>query len=369
MSLYIQTIAIIDRLIMEYKGFTTDDFITDAFFIRWAKGEPESDWFWKSFMREHPDKVSAIEEARKIVTSISFSTSTLPSESLDSMRNQLIMTLHAHKQSEKENLKVRPAHAKTFWIKVAAAIILPLAGSLILYYSILRPDTLAINSGARTLEERVNPRGQKSVLLLADGTKIWLNADSKLTYAKNFNKGVTRDVYLQGEAFFEVAHNATKPFIVHTSELDIRVLGTSFNVKSYDEDQKIETTLLEGQVKINVAESPDEASLILAPNQKAVFQKETRVLDVEQVQAERSSAWRQEKLVFDETTYGEVIVQLERWYNVKIIIEDEGNLHCKLTANIEKESLEDVLNLLVISHKISYRISGSDIYIKGTLCQ
>jgi len=289
------------------------------------------------------------------------------------MRTQLIMNIRVQKESAKESTTSQQGRRSTkFWLSAAAAVALVAICSFLIYNFVpSKPLEIVTNQSVPSrLEQRENPKGQKSILLLSDGTKIWLNADSKLTYAKNFTEGTTREVYLQGEAFFEVAHDVTKPFIVHTSELDIRVLGTSFNVKSYNEDKKIETTLLTGQVKITKANEPvNNTSLILAPNQKAIFQKETKAMDVEQVQAERSSAWRQDKLVFDETTYGEVITQLERWYDVKITLEGDGDLQCKLTASIEKESLEDVLNLLVLSHKISYTISGSNIYLKGSLCQ
>ena len=357
---------------MEYKDFKTEDFAKDGFFIRWAKGEPEAAWFWKSFMKEHPHQVPAIEQAKDIVSSMTFKKDELSKEMFDSMRTQLIMNLRVQKESGKERIPIQSKSLSSAWLKIAAVVALLIASSIVLY-NIVPLEQLDLKTSqlpSRKLEQRENPKGQKSILLLADGTKIWLNADSKLRYAKNFGEGATREVYLQGEAFFEVAHDKTKPFIVHTSELDIRVLGTSFNVKSYNDDKKIETTLLKGQVKISkVNESLEEEGLILAPNQKAVFQKETKAMDVEQVLAERSSAWRQNKLVFDETTYREVITQLERWYNVKIHFEGQGDLQCKLTASIEKESLEEVLNLLTLSHKISYTIAGSNIYIKGTLCQ
>src|SRR5690606_37889089 len=93
-------------------------------------------------------------------------------------------------------------------------------------------------------------------LFLADGTKVWLNAASRISYGKNFGNGALRDVYLDGEAFFDVAHDPDKPFIVHTSSIQIKVLGTSFNVRSYAEDNTIETTLVQGKVRI---EHPDQA--------------------------------------------------------------------------------------------------------------
>jgi transmembrane sensor len=356
---------------MDYKNFSTEDFIKDRFFIRWIKGDPDTMWFWNSFMKEHPEKVADIEKAKQTITSFSFRKDELSDSEKASMRNKLIMTVQASREEEKEKYSINRTTTGKIWL-VAAAVFVMSVCTFLFYTRVVTKESDLKSDGVTLVEERINPKGQKSILQLPDGTKIWLNADSKLTYGKDFGES-TRDVYLEGEAFFEVAHNISKPFIVHTSELNIKVLGTSFNVKSYQGDKKIETTLVEGKVRINKTNEPDDAqSRFLIPNQKAVYEKQTKAMNIENIehaQAERSIAWREDRLVFDETTYEEVIRQLERWYNVKIHVEGKGNLQCKLTASIEKESLEEVLNLLVTSHKISYSIKKDEIFVNGTLCQ
>lgn len=355
-----------------YKDFIVEDFAKDGFFLQWVKGEPEADWFWSAFMREYPHQIPTIEKAKKLVAAIPVKRDTLSREDFDSMRTHLLMNIRLKQEVSRDRAPIqRMIRISKFWMRLAASLAFVVVGFI--GYRVFLPEKPVVLTTVDTvpeMEQRENAKGQKSILLLADGTKIWLNADSKLTYSKDFGSGATREVSLEGEAFFEVAHNKDKPFIVHTSELDIHVLGTSFNVKSYDEDEKIETTLLKGQIKISKAnEPPNTSGLILEPNQKATFKKETKSIDIVQVQATLSSAWREDKLVFDETTYAEVINQLERWYNVDITFEGENNLNCKLTASIEKESLEEVLNLLVVTHQISYTISGSHVHIQGTLCE
>src|SRR5690606_22071977 len=141
------------------------------------------------------------------------------------------------------------------WVGIAASIVLVVCVAFVLgqhkstppehvVRTFSKDETVAVQTDSTEL--RINPRGQKSVMLLEDGTKVWLNADSKLTYSRNFAQGDLREVFLDGEAFFEVVSNPQKPFVVHTSALNIKVLGTSFNVKSYSDDSRIETTLVEG---------------------------------------------------------------------------------------------------------------------------
>ena len=364
---------------MDYKDFDADDFARDAFFIRWVKGEPKSQWFWSTFLKEHPSKANDIEKAREMVEAFVAVSSddVLHQEVRESMRNQLRMSLKARKERQNEH-----AHSLTSrrWMGIAASFALLISSVSILYWSMSSPDALHTGKiiGERSpdsistdsTELRINPRGQKSVMLLADGTKVWLNADTKLTYAKNFGEHDLREVYLEGEAFFEVMSDPDKPFIVHTSELNIKVLGTSFNVKSYAEDGHIETTLVEGKVEVDKRRVPSgsEGKVILKPNQRATFSKESHDIDVEEVVADEAVAWRRDRLVFKSESLSEVIKQLERWYNVKIHVENAEDLSCPLTANIEKESLSTVLDLLAVTHNISFTINGKEVLIKGSVC-
>lgn len=359
---------------MRYKDFTSEDFVKDAFFIRWVKNpDAEADWFWNAFMRDHPALVAAIEEARKIVSLLEFQTDGLTDDEFLSMRSELIMAIHAEKERESENRSALVNHSQSkhnkrrHLLKVAATIAIPLL-CLAVYNFLSRDDfySLARNYETKT-EYRANPKGQKSVLLLEDGTKVWLNTDSRLSYAKDFSIGETRNVHLEGEAFFEVASNPAKPFIVHTSALKIQVLGTAFNVKAYQEEKTIETTLVHGKVCIKALKGK-RRDIILTPNQKAIFTKELNSINVKSVNTASSGAWRKDQLVFDEVSFDNVILEIERWYNIKIHIKGKGKLNCKLTADIRNESIEDFLNLLQGTHKIEYFIEGSDVFITGSLC-
>lgn len=361
----------------KYIHFTAEDFARDGFFIRWVKHPDDaSDWFWQSFILEHPEKQEEIRKAREILSLIRFKEDVLDEASYTSLRNRFLLALQEEK--EREHVTPSPGYTERWkpFLKVAAALLLLLTSFIVYQTARNTPtnaDKLFIQHFAlhEDTEERINPKGQKSVILLPDGSKVWLNADSKLSYAKDFINRNKREVYLEGEAFFDVAHHADAPFIVHTSSsIRIKVLGTCFNVKSYQEDQTVETTLVKGKVSIHKTEKDGKSpgKLILKPNQRAVYFKKTNTLNVEDTNPENLIAWRHNHLVFDETPFQEVLTQLERWFDITIHLNNEDYLDCELTAYIRNESLEDVLKLLETSHRIHYRIKGRDVFIYGKLC-
>ncbi len=208
--------------------------------------------------------------------------------------------------------------------------------------------------------------GQIILKVLPDGTKVWLNAQSKLIYPETF--GATREVRLQGEGFFDVADNKDRPFIVHADDIQIRVLGTAFNIKSYPGDPSIATTLVRGKVLIEQNKNDRQTRIELEPNQQAVFSHALKDISLHRVDANKYSSWTNGSLIFEDDRVYDVFKTLERWYGVSITIEDDSNLSCRLTARIDKESLTETLELLKSITGIRYSIAGSEVTIDGTIC-
>tara|TARA_R110001583_G_scaffold165450_1_gene318161 strand:+ start:889 stop:1866 length:978 start_codon:yes stop_codon:yes gene_type:complete len=196
-------------------------------------------------------------------------------------------------------------------------------------------------------------------VILPDGSIITLNIDSKLIYPKKFNDTI-REVTLIGEAFFDIKKDVNKPFIVNANELKIRVLGTSFNVKSYSEDNKIETTLVSGKVELI---KDEETPIILAPSQKAVFNKTEKKMKIEEVNASDVIAWREGKLIFNKTTLQDVVIDLERKYHVQFIIKSKSLLDYEYTGTFDNLKINEVIDLLIISSPIKYTIQNDKIIL------
>lgn len=216
------------------------------------------------------------------------------------------------------------------------------------------------------MNEVLIPYGKKSELLLADGTKVWLNAGSRLAFPSKFTKK-TREVFLEGEAYFEVSENKAQPFIVNAAEINIKVLGTRFNVSAYPTNQYIETVLLEGSVALSNPKTFGfgKNETLLAPNQKASFNKTDNTMDVaDEPDASFYIAWTEGWLQFSRESLHSVFTKMERYYNVEIKIPENFPSSELITGKLDlKESLEDVLLALADVAKIEYRVDGNKIYV------
>ncbi len=219
------------------------------------------------------------------------------------------------------------------------------------------------NAGSGSTSVQMNtmstPRGGKYKVRLPDGTEVMLNATSSITYPAIFS-GNERRVTITGEAYFEVAKNAQRPFIVNVDgRMQIRVLGTHFNVNSYKNEEGIQTTLVEGKVQV----TGGNKSVLLNPGEQSDLKegqlKKSAITDIEKV-----IAWKNNRFVFDGDKLTSIMRQLERWYDVDIII--EGNQPDELFSGIlsRNKNVSEVFKMLQTAADIQYRIEGKKIFVK-----
>lgn len=206
------------------------------------------------------------------------------------------------------------------------------------------------------------PYGKTFKVRLSDGSLVHLNAGSQLKYPEHFTES-ERKVYLQGEAYFEIAHNKEKPFIVQTPDTDIQVLGTKFNVSAYPDEKLVATVLVEGSVKISEKETNKNTEVILTPGHLALWNKTTEKMNVTKVNEEDYMSWIEGKLVFESKTFEEMLRVLERKYNV--IIE---NRYTELNTGryigrFEDESIEQIMKTFAKSRLFSYTIKNNTLII------
>jgi ferric-dicitrate binding protein FerR (iron transport regulator) len=232
--------------------------------------------------------------------------------------------------------------------------------------------------------EIVAKRGAKTKLILPDGSVVWLNSDSKLSYNEKFNESV-REVDLEGEAFFDVVKDKNRPFIVKTSALKIKVLGTAFNVKSYKQDATIEATLVRGLIEVEKTNEPNASKIFLKPNEKLVYNKtrsnqsdketiaeaviKPQLIYISTLPANISDSLRSEtswiygRLVFEGDNFIELAQKMERWYNVKINIESSELINHRFRGAFEKENIEEALQALQLIINFKYTINKNEINI------
>lgn len=224
--------------------------------------------------------------------------------------------------------------------------------------------------------------GSKSKIELPDGTQVWLNVGSRIKYDENYGKS-HREVVLAGEACFDVAHNANLPFVLHTGKMDVKVLGTVFNVKAYPGDATTEAALIKGSIEVTFPGRPQE-KLILKPHDKiSIANKETNMEEdtivrqthkngrttpaivVSTIQYEPVSsaiietAWVNNKLIFRGKTFEELARDIERWFNVAVEVQDSAILSKKFTGTFSNESITDALYALSLSYPFHYKFNRS----------
>ncbi|MGK2864132.1 MAG: FecR family protein [Chitinophagaceae bacterium] len=240
-------------------------------------------------------------------------------------------------------------------------------------------------------EKIITQNGTRTRSLLHDGTTVWLNAGSKLSYDNDFS-GSTREVSLEGEAFFDVVKQPNRPFIVHTSGIDIRVLGTEFNVKSYPDDKNVETTLYKGAVQVFRHEDSLSKAIHMAPNQKLIVSKQaanpslklseerksfagevntslftiTHIDSTKTDSARFETAWLYSRLEFRRDNFEELAKKLERWYNVNIIFKDDKVKKLNFNGSFEKETVDQAFNYLKQTILFNYKIEGHEIYVASS---
>lgn len=270
-----------------------------------------------------------------------------------------------------------------FWIKAAAILLIVINFGALTFYGLKN-----MSQKYDGFTEFVVPNGARSRVKLPDGTDVWLNSGSKLRYRESYNQK-EREILLEGEAFFSVAKNKAKPFIVKASGLKIQALGTEFNVKSYAGEGILETTLLSGSVSVAKDQKERQSQIIyLKPSEKLIYVKKTGTLytsfdnSVQEDQAtatkvriKRDSlfvkpidpepfiAWKDNRLVFRNESLAEIVVKMERWFDIKIVIKDKSLLESHFTGTIENETFLDVLRILSDTMPIEYTIDHRTVFI------
>lgn len=315
----------------------------------------------------------------------------------DTLQEEDAYLLHLHRMQELnipfgDNIpddrvvEMKPTRKKWYW---AAAAVLFLSVGLLWLSRNSKGNATEKDAIAGNINEVSTRPGSKSMVKLPDGSTVWLNAGSKISYTKDFGKEI-REVYLTGEGFFDVTKNKEKPFIIHTSSINIKVLGTAFNVKAYPEDKKTETSLIRGSIEVTIKNRPND-KIILSPSEKLIVENnqvlQNETLKPSTVKAVTPAAaaeplvsinklkysvidstvaetqWVNNKLVFRDESFEELAIRMERWYDVNIEINDPELKQERFNGIFEKETISQALEALRILIPFKYDQNGNTIII------
>lgn len=235
-----------------------------------------------------------------------------------------------------------------------AAVLIPFVFILYAVLYINQPTTETEKDFVVTVKQ-----GDRAQVTLPDQSKVWMNSNSKLVYRNGKNN--TREVQLTGEAFFKVYKDKIRPFIVSTNAIQVEVLGTSFNVNARQGSDVVETSLVEGSIKLSGAELSQD--YLLKPNEKAIYTTSTKSMKIEPTDNEVETAWKDNKLQFRSEKFGNVVKRIEEWYGVKIISNCPNIEHDLISGAFKGESLETVLEIFSIQYKIKFKIQSDSVVV------
>ena len=247
-------------------------------------------------------------------------------------------------------------------LSIAATIALIITLSALILFSHKDSRDLIPGQSMAKFEYHVNS-GVKGFVDLPDGSRVWLNSSSSLKCPQKFDS-LERVVEIEGEGYFEVVPNKDWPMYVKTSKgYGVKVTGTSFNLSSYSNDNKLVVTLIAGSVSIVHEENKSEIKL-KPDEQITIVEKELPKL-TKKANVEYNTAWKKGYLLFDNTPMQEVIRKVERWYGVNVMVKDSSIMEYRFTANFRSESISQVLEILKLSSNIKYEIDKTDILLRN----
>lgn len=332
----------------DYQTYRAEDFAQDPVFISMVKDRlPEAEFFWKEYREKHPEQEQELDLAMEMVTSFLVKEPDFNPQKQEKILKEVL----SHELNLRKKIIRLPGTSR--WLKAAAVIAgLILAGTLLIHrYT----GNISYSTGY----------GEVKKVILPDRSEVMLNGNSSIHFARVWKDDQPREVWVDGEAFFDVRKLGDLPnkrFLVHTADLVIEVLGTRFNVDARGENTTV--TLNSGQILINLPNRETDRALLMKPGEMVTYSKESKTLVRKEVSADEFSAWTQGKLIFDNNTLMEIARKIEDTYGVKVKIDNRDLAQRKMRGAAPTDNI-DVL-LLTIEKVFDLKITrnGDEIHLE-----
>jgi transmembrane sensor len=365
----------------DFRLYDISDFVIDEDFIRWVHEQREEDnLFWKTWLQQHPDKHLVIAAARRIVESIQFEPATIDEQEVEQEVSRLLHTI----STQPVPVEARKGRIISYtWWYAAAALLLCTTGVLYFYNRNTKAHPFAYTSmvASKQLIEHTNTSQKPLLITMPDGSRITLASKSRISYAHTFGSadtaknGATRDVYLLGEAFFEVTKNPHRPFRVFANEIVTKVLGTSFTVRSFEKDTTIQVTVRTGKVSVYAqaatVATAKSSEIILTPNQQLVYermaQKFQKVLLSNPALIVPPTI--EKLLVYDDVPLDKVFNDLSKAFGINIVFDSDVLKKCTVTADLTNEPFYHKLDLICQAIDARYELIDGQVVIESSGCK
>lgn len=357
----------------EYKDYNLEDFLFDEKFQQWVRsGSPEQGNLWRDLTAAYPEKKTELEQARELLLSWQHQPSSLSEHELNQEINRVMQST----EPVLEQTYAQPTYWWGWW-KAAAAVVLLAGIGWTVWQKSFAPKPFSYQQLTETyslpLREVANSKGSPLPVTLPDGSRVNLSENSRISYSAQFDQESEREVFLTGEAFFEVTKNPKKPFLVYTNGLITRVVGTSFTVRSAE--TRVSVRVRSGQVAVYRMQKTDpkvghDEQLLLTPNQQATFsEKENRLTrSVVENPVPLHKEVRLASFQFDNTPISEVFALLEKTYGLPISYDKTVMQNCALTVPLSNEPFFTKLDIICRTIGASYQVFDTQIVIASPGC-
>jgi ferric-dicitrate binding protein FerR (iron transport regulator) len=249
----------------------------------------------------------------------------------------------------------------TWPYRVVALFTILIGLGFLAYFAFIRKQTqwVEITTAAKQTEE----------ITLPDGSKVWLNGASTIRYAPQFETATVREVWLEGEAYFEVTHKPQQPFLVHSTGAVTQVLGTSFNIRAYPDEATVEVGVLSGKVNVALTANEQSQNLLLGPGNGALYDKKNASLHKKEIADPNLLSWKTHTLVFENAPLHVVVSSLERYFGVSIELVNPGLANCRFKGTFNQAKLQEILEVMEVSMSISTHHTGNQYSVSGKGCK
>lgn len=357
-----------------YEKYTLEEFITDEDFIRWVKyPTEESERFFQALIKNTPSQAKLIHTARLAVQQLAIA------GKQDAPVNEVpvIWTDIEDKIAQVQPVRTGLQISWKYWAAAASIVLIVILGFWFNKNVWVKPVSLytqLTSNSSKPIKEVSNNSAKIISVSMPDGSEVRLQPKSRLSYNQSFS-GELREVYLSGEAFFEVKKNAKIPFVVYANGLVTKVLGTSFSIRAYEQDKQVSVNVKTGKVsvfaqKTNQNTDPETKGIVLTPNQQVIYSKENEQLSRTLVAKPTILLTTQElqRFSFKNAPIDEIFAALEKAYGVEIIYDKEVMSNCRLTTSLINETLFEKLDIICAGIEASYKLIDAQVVITSNGC-
>jgi transmembrane sensor len=361
--------------LMDYSKFKVEDFVQNEQFALWVKHPTiEGDKFWAFFLKQHPEQVENVAVAKDMLLAI-INQPVYPLSEVT--ENEILENINNEINREPMIPVVR---MRWYWVAASAIFLLSAIGFWYFDKNVKHTEGGTQNTyqdmvdvAKVKMSEQKNATNEPLRIKLSDGSQVTLQKNSKVSYLENFD-GNLREVYLSGEAFFEVKKDASRPFLVYANGLVTKVLGTSFTVSAYDTDKAVKVSVRTGKVSVFSQKDRNEQGkgLVILPNQQIIFDKaEVRMIkSVVEQPTILDNTVETTGFEFVDDSIKKVFQRLQKAYGIEIVYDEDVMRECFLTASLyEEKSLYDKLKLICKVTESSYEITDGKVIIQSRGCK